>query len=146
MNINEFYAQNPERQHSGEADYGVWWLNGQMTYPRYRISYIHATGEVYVINQNSREVEVLGVVKPDDDGDYNGRCFYVTLDKILDGWADKCGQPNGLQWVKERLHRCEVCGGNERMLESRPICWYCNDEARREEAIGNRAEERGQRY
>jgi len=103
MNIKDFYAENPARAFSGEADYGVWWLDGTKTFPRYRVSYIHATGEVYAVNHNTADVQVLGVVKPDDeDGEYNG--FYVTLDKILDGWPEKCGQPNGLQWVKERLH------------------------------------------
>ena len=142
MKLIAFYAENPERNLSGEVDYGVWWLDGTKTFPRYRVSYIQATGEIYVINQSTQEVQVLGVVLADEGEWY----YYETLDKILDGWAEKCGQPNGLQWVKEQLHRCEDCGTRENLLDSRNICWPCNDEARKEEAIENRAEEKGQRY
>jgi hypothetical protein len=153
MNIDEFYAENPVRKNSGEADYGVWWLEGQMTFPRYRVSYIQTTGEVYAINHTTRGVQVLGVVPADNlSTDYlHGETYYATLDKILAGWEDKCGQSNGLQWIRERLRCCTFCGSRENLMDEYEIgekdcCWECNDEIRREEAINDRADREGKRY
>jgi len=107
--LEEFYGANPARRASGEADYGVWWL-GDSPRPHWRVSYVHATGEVYAA-QLGGEVEVLGVVPPDEEHigalDQPWEPYYRTLDKILDGWAEHCGQPGGLAWVRERLARQE---------------------------------------
>ena len=102
-NIEAFYNDDPRRRLSGESDYGVWWTNGPR-WPTWRVSYIQATGEVYAVEgiQGGR-VEVLGVVPPDE-----GRYYYHTLDKLLDGWAEEAGRP--LSWVRERLGQKAVSG------------------------------------
>lgn len=100
-NIEAFYAENEERRRSGEADYGVWWTeSGGKSYPKWRVSYIQATGEVYAIQLiDGGKVQVLGVVPPDK----NGKCYYKTLDKILDGWADICSRPGSLEGLRNKL-------------------------------------------
>lgn len=112
QDIEDFYAANEDRRTSGEADFGVWWTEPGQPYPKYRVSYIHATGEVYAVALNRDDkgpyhgpVLLLGVVPPDDqpDGPVGRRTYYRTLDTILEGWPQRCGQPGGLQWVRERL-------------------------------------------
>jgi len=98
--IEAFYDDDPRRRHSGECDYGVWWSEPEPDFPRYRVSYIEVTGEVYSVALRpgvDGPVFLLAVVPPD-----TGRCYYETLDALLDGWAEHCG-PGGLSWVRERL-------------------------------------------
>ena len=105
--IEAFYSENEARRRSMETDYGVWWMD-ENPWPHYRISYVQATGEVYVIqtgDHNEAEGQVLGVV-PSDPGSQpykTGESYYKTLAHILDGWAEHCGKPSGLDWVWERL-------------------------------------------
>ncbi|MDP2946149.1 MAG: hypothetical protein Q8N61_01690 [bacterium] len=107
-NSEEFYHEDPRRRSSGEADYGVWWLADERSRSHWRVSYVHATGEVYAVELGGAgPVEVLGIVPPDEEhvGPHHRpwERYYRTLDKILEGWAEHCGQPGGLKWVKERL-------------------------------------------
>lgn len=99
MNLSEFYSENSIRKKSPEADYGVWWYDTQ-PFPPHRVTYIRDTGEVYAVAlDNSREVEILGLVPPDVDLNV----YYRTLDRILDGWSEECGRCGSLDWVRERL-------------------------------------------
>lgn len=107
QSLSEFYAADPRRASSGEADYGCWWM-ADSPWPKFRVSYVRATGEVYALKLGDRplgdrpgegRVEVLGVVPPD-----KGEHYYATLDRILDTWAEHCGSDlHGLSWVQERL-------------------------------------------
>lgn len=105
MNLAEFYAADPRRRGSGEADYGVWWTERGKPRPRYRVSYIQATGEVYAVALDAQmsKVEVLARVQPDSMKP--GDVYYSTLDRILDGWAEECYLPDSLAWIRGRLHR-----------------------------------------
>jgi len=96
--IEAFYAENEERRRSGEADYGVWWTEPGRPWPKWRVSYIHNTGEVYAVQLNGGEVRVLGIIPPDDDVFY-----YQTLNGVLDGWADVIQELGSLQWVQDTL-------------------------------------------
>jgi len=98
-NIEAFYAENKERRHSGEADYGAWWTEPGHSWPRWRVSYVHNTGEVYAVQLTGGKVKVLGVVPPDND-----RIYYCTLDRILEGWADVIHEPGSLDWVQAKLN------------------------------------------
>lgn len=95
--LEAFYDEKPARRRSAEADYGVHWRSTS-EWGTSRLSYIRDTGEVYAVKFSPARVEVLGIVPPDDE-----EIFYRTLDRILKGWLDQCGEPNGLQWVRERL-------------------------------------------
>lgn len=99
--LQAFYSEDPRRERSGEADYGVHWRSDQgWASPRWRVSYIQATGEVYALELGGRSrVEVLGIVPPDDVP--VGQVYYRTLDKLLEGWSDEGNRP--LSWVRGRL-------------------------------------------
>lgn len=104
--LKDFYHLGPDRSAcdrrflSGEADYGVGWrLKG---WPgNWRVSYVQSTGEVYAVQNGDGRVMVLGMVPADTLE--RGEIYHHTLDRILDGWAERCGQPNGLSWVIARL-------------------------------------------
>jgi len=97
-NIEDFYAENEERRRSGEADYGVWWTAPGQSWPKWRVSYIQKTGEVYAVQLNGGQVKLLGIVPPDD-----APIYYQTLDRILIGWSGVIQEPGSLDWVQARL-------------------------------------------
>jgi hypothetical protein len=89
--LEAFYSADERRRRSGELDFGVWWRDGS-TWPTYRVSWIEATGELYAIAQaGSRRVEVLG--------HFGAR---GAVEAGLRGWANQCGGPNSLAWVRRR--------------------------------------------
>ena len=102
--LEAFYAADERRRRSGEADFGIWWTDGA-PWPRFRVSYVRATGEVYALMQgNGGTVEVLGIVPPDEDVPEG--LYYRTLDRILAGWADQ--RPPRLSWMRDRLANMPV--------------------------------------
>lgn len=99
LRLDDFYHDDPRRCSSPEADYGVWWTEAPTAWPRWRVSYVKQTGEVYAVQmEEGGRVEVLAVVPPDPD-----KIYYRTLDHILEGWAEHCGELGSLAWVRERL-------------------------------------------
>jgi hypothetical protein len=89
----EFYANRPDRKRSREVDFGVWWQDGVVNWPRYRVSWVDATGEVVAVKMAGDEsVVVLGVIEDE-----------AELERRLDGWAEECGKPGSLEWVRERV-------------------------------------------
>ena len=98
--LESFYSAGTNRRDSEEFDYGFHWRQGTDLADRWRVSYIRATGEVYATREYRPLVVVLGVVPPDEA---EGGPYYRTLEHILDGWADHCGKPGGLEWVRDRL-------------------------------------------
>ena len=114
--LRAFYDADPQRAPSGEADYGVHWRLTPWPHP-WRVSYVHATGEVYAAHQELifhdpaertlayGPVLIVGEIPPDhlDQSVYRRDRYYATLDRILQGWPDHCGKPNGLIWVRDRI-------------------------------------------
>ncbi len=103
--IHDFYtARGGER--SGESDFGAWWTDGREPRPRgprYRVSVVHYTGDVYAVNHWTGEVELLGSVGPTDcpDGmDHDADCPYALVEASLKGWAE---ERRDLDWARERL-------------------------------------------
>jgi hypothetical protein len=94
--IEEMYAADPRRKFSRELDFGVWWKERDIDWPRHRVSWIFDTGEVYAYSQRKSSgpptVVILGVISEEE-----------RVEAVLEGWADHCGPPNGLQWVCARL-------------------------------------------
>ena len=106
--MEEFYDEAPARRYSGEADYGGYWRNGP-TRPRWRVSYVHETGEVYAVQLGGGScgpVEVLGIVPPDPPE--RERLYYATLERLLSGWADEGGRD--IAWVRTRIASASVEG------------------------------------
>ena len=97
--LEAFYQDKPARRSSGEADYGVWWTEAGKNYPKWRVSYIHDTGEVYALQLiDGGKVERLGWIQPDD-----AEIYYQTLEGILAGWAEVIWRPGSLDWVRKRV-------------------------------------------
>ena len=107
--IEDFYTDNPKRRHSGEADFGAHWRNGRRPdsnfTPRYRISYVEETGELYAEEHRSGAVFLVGVVPSEDINHTGEERYWEKLDReILKGWSMQCARNDyGIQWVKERL-------------------------------------------
>ena len=98
--VDAFHDDRPDRRYSREADYGTGWYHGPRS-PVWRVSYIQATGEVYACCASTGLVKVLGVVPADPAGP--GECFYLTLEKVLDGYADPDVTGHQLMWVRRRI-------------------------------------------
>lgn len=102
--IKDFYdARGGER--SGESDFGAWWTDGSAIPrgPRYRVSAVHETGDVYAVNHWTAEVELLGSVGPTDCPNYLDHdpvCPYALVETRLKGWSDEA---HDLEWARERL-------------------------------------------
>ena len=103
--LDAYYADDLRRRRSPEADYGVHWRLNGWDY-RWRVSYVRDTGEVYALHQGRTigPLFILASVPPDPvpDGDRRS-LYYASLDAILDGWAEQCGRPDSLRWVRDRL-------------------------------------------
>lgn len=96
--LESFYGELPDvdRRLSVESDLGVWWsYPGDIDTP-YRISLVHNTHEIYVIEQDNRgEVDVI--VTFDDN---------AQAERALEGWADHCGR-GGMRWIRTLLDKLE---------------------------------------
>jgi len=66
-------------ERSGEVDYGVWWTQtgSEREFPRWRLSWIKDTGELYACQPGKDRLIVLGVF-PDRK----------TVERVLAGWSD----------------------------------------------------------
>src|ERR687897_656478 len=97
MDIEEFYDQDPRRRASDEIEFGREWFENDR---RFEVSWVAATGEVYVMAEpySRREIStesvtvVLGVVKGRD-----------AINSALAGWQEAMAKPNSLAWVGERV-------------------------------------------
>lgn len=105
----EFYA-DPIRARSPEWDFGVHWINGVDEWPRWRVSYVVETGDLYA-QQHGREDTILllgklevvgeypyGVRKP---GEWSAFNRAQPVERILAGWAET-DRPH-LDWIRDRL-------------------------------------------
>lgn len=99
--IEAFYADPQDyvgehRRLSPESDYGVWWREGGRNMPPWRVSFVDKTSEVYAFCQGggsySGHVELLAEGVPKKE-----------VEELLDGWAEKCGEPGSLLWVRQQL-------------------------------------------
>ena len=122
--LESFYTQDPKRRFSPEAGYGVHWrLVGWAG--TWRVSYVRDTGEIYVLFQGPTQagrlpngdlvlssgtrqgpVLALGTFHIDENaGPQN--VYYRGLEHFLSGWAKRCGEPNGLAWMIQRIDEAQ---------------------------------------
>lgn len=106
-NINELYEARGGRW-SPECDLGVWWLRGDRPYPRYRLTWIEDTGDLYIANQHTGEITVLAKIPPETFPEPPNRRF-ISLDgdssRPLFGWTEHAHEPDGLSWVVQQTAR-----------------------------------------
>lgn len=93
--LSDFYQARHLRFGEGESDFGCWWRwSSRWSGPRYRVTHVHSTGEIYVVQHGGRrdgQVEVFGMGERE------------TVERILTGWASRCEQPRSLLWFVSRL-------------------------------------------
>lgn len=107
-NIDAFYAERGGER-SGECDFGVWNYSDAegctRRWPRFRVSVVHDTGDVYALNFASLTVLLLGTLpagRCEPHGLRRGEgCVYDVADELFAGWADEGGKP--LSWFVARL-------------------------------------------
>jgi hypothetical protein len=95
--LDAFYAAGGERRTlSIEHDFGVMWREGTRKRPRYRLSWIEATGELYTLAlsefEHQRKVELLGIVDTREQ-----------VEQLLMGWEALPFGESTLDWVRERI-------------------------------------------
>lgn len=93
--LASFYTADERRIHSRERDVGLWWRE-QAEGPLHRAAWVSDTGELYLVRlgpvaDGGGRVEVLATV---EDGE--------RLERVLDGWRERCGEPRSLSWLRER--------------------------------------------
>ena len=93
--LGDFYYADPARLSSREQDVGLWWRE-RADGPLHRAAWIADTGELYLARLGPREeggggVEVLARVADSE-----------RLERMLDGWRERCGEPGSLQWLRRR--------------------------------------------
>ena len=103
--LQSFYTADPRRVSSRERDVGLWWRE-DADGPLHRAAWVSDTGELYVVQlgpaeEGGGQVEVLATVL---DGE--------QLERALDGWRERCGEPRSLSWLRERAFRSQrvLCG------------------------------------
>jgi hypothetical protein len=111
MDIEQFYAQDERRRQSAEYEFGTDWFDAKGN--RYELSWVEDTGELYAMLELVPEadswtpfgdievekipvdrliVTVVGQIPRRED-----------VERILEGWQEEMGKPDGISWVAERL-------------------------------------------
>jgi hypothetical protein len=131
--VEAFYTADERRRRSPELDYGVWWRRRGVVY---RLTWVEATGELIAVQLTparamplSRLADQLEQVHvPREYAEpvagifgvavFGGEPETVTVigtvrgrdvvERLLEGWAETCGEPESLAWVLERVNRDEA--------------------------------------
>ena len=93
-----FYRADARRLDSRELDVGLWWREGRDG-PLHRAAWVSDTGELYLVRlgpegNGGGRVEVLASIADPE-----------RLQRGLDGWRERCGEPFSLAWLRERVAR-----------------------------------------
>lgn len=96
--LTDFYRADSRRVQSRERDVGLWWREGARD-PLHRAAWVSDTGELYLVRlgpveQGGGRVEILATVA---DGE--------QLERMLEGWRERCGEPRSLSWLRARAKR-----------------------------------------
>ncbi len=76
------WAADPRRARSGEHDFGAWWTIGgnPRSYPRYRLSWIEDTGELYAVCHDGGKPDRFILIARFPDAE--------SVERALEGWTD----------------------------------------------------------
>jgi len=124
----DFILGDVRRYTSMGGDYGLYWQDGHQSWPRWRVSSLYATGEVYAIAQRypAGPVWLLGTVTGIDDQDRDAQ-----IDHALRGWADPEVSGFDLAWVVVRLRQHAAMmgslppGDDDPRTREWPRCRHC---------------------
>jgi hypothetical protein len=114
--LARFYNADERRIHSRELDVGLWWRE-ETDGPLHRAAWVSDTGELYLVRLGPAEagggvVEILAKLED-----------RALLERVLDGWRERCGEPQSLTWLRERVRlrrRANAGGVRARRLGSAP--------------------------
>ena len=106
--LASFYTADPRRVDSREHDVGLWWREAPDG-PLHRAAWVSDTGELYLVRlgppeQGGGRVEVLATIAE-----------HERLERVLEGWRERCGEPRSLTWLRERAARI---GGRVRATQA----------------------------
>jgi hypothetical protein len=93
--LASFYSADPRRARSRELDVGLWWRE-RADGPLHRAAWVIDTGELYLVrlgpvDEGGGELEILARVNS-----------HERLERALQGWRERCGQPRSLAWLRQR--------------------------------------------
>jgi len=113
--LDRFYKANPRRIVSRERDIGLWWRDTP-DQPLHRAAWVSETGELYLVRLGSAEngggpVELLAQGAQEQQ-----------LERILDGWRERCGEPRSLSWLRARAGRLAPRTRSTRSTRARLAC------------------------
>ncbi|MFQ5858409.1 MAG: hypothetical protein ACE5LU_22640 [Anaerolineae bacterium] len=72
----EEWINDPARRRSPELDFGVWWKVHGRDFPRWRVSWIDDTGELYARELGTDRFIILGIYETEE-----------KVERRMDGWA-----------------------------------------------------------
>jgi hypothetical protein len=122
INLEAFYAERRLNRDPGggwwadEYDYGLYWYDAHRN--TYRLSWMGPIGrtdesappgELYIAKLNDGVVQWLCTIPPVPHGldealrDVSPVRADYNVEQILTGWADVCGEPNSLGWIRDRV-------------------------------------------
>jgi hypothetical protein len=90
--LDAFRAEAPLSRGGTEADFGCHWTEPGQSFPRWRVSWVERTGELYAVRTAGRPFLIVYAVIPDR----------AQVDRVLAGWAD-ANPRGGMSWVRRRL-------------------------------------------
>jgi hypothetical protein len=94
-----FYAADPRRRTSEEAEFGALWRHADAGGDElWRLAYVCDTGEVYLARVDpypgpTTELRLLGVFATE-----------AEVERRLTGWQEQCGRAGSLDWLLSRVH------------------------------------------
>jgi hypothetical protein len=111
MDIEQFYAQDERRRRSPEVEFGTDWFDANGN--RYELSWVEDTGELYAMLELVPEADSWTPFGDIEVENLPVDRLVVTLvgnissrdevERVLEGWQEEMGKPDGISWVAERL-------------------------------------------
>ncbi len=126
MNVSEFYAEDFRRRESVEVAFGLEWRVNEDPTVHYGLHWIEETREIYVLREPQPPLPMgfdprieftfaLPLKKDEYQVELGGWAEdRQAIEKALDGWRTHMGDPNGLQWVRDRLEEAAAATQRER--------------------------------
>ncbi|HEX4015161.1 MAG TPA: hypothetical protein VHX15_00350 [Frankiaceae bacterium] len=112
MDISEFYDADPARRESDEEGFGDGWSVEADQHSTYRASWLHETGELYVVREPhpgglfARYLDQLDIDQVDIEqltvevlGTFDSE---AAVKQALSGWEHEMTRTNSLDWLRTR--------------------------------------------
>ena len=115
VNIEDFYAADERRRASAEIEFGQDWHDASKA--RFELSWVQDTGELYLMGEPTPSVYEDPVGDYEVDSMTNDELVVTVLgvvpthdavEEVLKGWAEAMAQPEGVEWLTERLRTTGV--------------------------------------